>query len=111
MAVVTMRYNQSTWSCSQRSGCHRLPPRAECARTETMNAINRVAMSAAMKYTSGMAISPVNNFASTVAVSEMGSDFQNKTLRSLRSAYRQSSEYHVAEMFITTKKVTPNPTS
>ena len=33
-----------------------------------------------------MAISPVNNFASTVAVSEMGSDFQNNTLRSLRSA-------------------------
>ncbi len=43
-------------------------------------------MSAAMKYTSGMAINPVNNFANTVAVSEMGSDFQNNTLRSLRSA-------------------------
>src|ERR1700736_52547 len=86
MAVVRMRYSQSTWSCSHRSGCHRLPPRAECARTETMNAINSVAMSAATKYISGMAISPENNFASTVAESESGSDFQNRMLLSLRSA-------------------------
>src|ERR1019366_9466781 len=86
MAVVTIRYSQSTWSCSHRSGCHRLPPRTECARTEMMKAMNSVAMSAAMKYTSGMAINPVNSFSSTLAVSEMGSDFQNSTLRSLRSA-------------------------
>ena len=35
---------------------------------------------------------------STVAVSEIGRDFQNRMLRSLRSAYRQSSRYQVEYM-------------
>jgi len=57
---------------------------------------------AAAKYTSGIRIMPTSNLINTVRASDIGRDFQNKILRSLRSAYRQSSRYQVAYTDITT---------
>ena len=65
------------------------------ARTEMMKAISRVVTSANAKYTKGTRISAVTSLAITVAVSDIGMDFQNRMLRSLRSAYKQSRRYHV----------------
>ncbi len=95
MAVVTIMYSHKACICSQRSACHRAPPRKELARTEMMKAMSSVVRSAAAKYTKGMTIKAVASLDSTVVVSDIGRDFQNNTLRSLRSAYRQSSRYQV----------------
>ena len=86
MAVVTITYSHSAWSCNHRSGCHSALPKYECARSETMKAISKVETSAARKYTNGIAMRAVASFEITVAMSEIGMDFQNRTLRSLRSA-------------------------
>src|SRR5271170_1240712 len=75
------------------------------ARIEMMKAIATVARSAATKYTAGITINAVASFDKTIVVSDIGSDFQNRTLRSLRSAYRQSSRYQVEYIDITAKKV------
>jgi hypothetical protein len=40
-----------------------------------------------------MAMTPTNSFENTVAESLSGMDLKNRTLLSLRSAYRQSSRY------------------
>src|SRR6202034_3571791 len=96
MAVVKIRYSHNTWICSHRSACHKAPPTMELARTEMMNAISSEVRSAAAKYTTGITITAVASFDSTVVASEIGRDFQNSTLRSLRSAYRQSSRYQAA---------------
>src|SRR5208283_4138192 len=91
MAIEAITYSHSACSCSHRSGCQSALPSDEWDRNEMMNAISKADRSAAVKYTIGIATRPVNSFARTMAVSEMGRDFQKRTLRSFRSAFRQSS--------------------
>src|ERR1700730_145327 len=84
-AVVTMTYIQSTWICPHTSGCHSALPIEVLARIETMKAAINAVTSAATKYTSGMMTRPTSSLLNTVLASEIGRDFQNKMLRSLRS--------------------------
>src|ERR1700679_2848578 len=94
--VVKIRYSHNAWICSHRLACHRAPLTRDPARTEMMKATRSVVRSPATKYTRGITITALASFDSTVAASDIGSDFQNSTLRSLRSAYRQSNRYQAA---------------
>src|SRR5450432_404398 len=94
-AVVTIAYIHSTCTCHQTSPFHSALPIDARARIDRMKAANSAVASAAAKYTSGMMIMPTNSLQSTVLASDIGRDFQNKMLRSLRSVYRQSSRYQV----------------
>src|SRR3984885_1371415 len=95
-AVVKIMYSHKSWICSHKPACHRVPATRDPARTEMMNATRSVVRSAATKYTRGITITAVASFDSTVVASDIGRDFQNSTLRSLRSAYRQSNRYQAA---------------
>src|SRR3984957_3474812 len=94
-AVVTMAYIHSTCTCHQTSPFHRELPIEARARMDRMKAAISAVASAAAKYTSGTMTMPTNSLHSTVVASDIGRDFQNKMLRSLRSVYRQSSRYQV----------------
>src|SRR6202042_3412956 len=94
----------------QTSACHSALPSEALARIERMNAAISAVASAATKYTSGIRIMATSNLINTVLASDSGSDFQNKILRSLRSAYRQSSRYQVAYTDITTQNIAPTIT-
>src|ERR1700730_1357764 len=85
IAVVAMTYIHSTWICHHTPGCHNALPIEALARIETMKAAINAVTSAATKYTSGMMTRPTSNLVNTVLASEIGRDFQNKMLRSLRS--------------------------
>src|SRR4029077_19946298 len=96
MALVTMTYIHNIWICPQTSGCHRALPIYALARIERINAVISAVASAATKYTSGTRTMPTSSLLSTVFESEIGRDFQNRMLRSLRSVYRQSKRYQAA---------------
>ena len=65
------------------------PPAA--TRNSQITSPSRWHTSAAANASSGTTTMATRNFDSTVRPSDTGSDFQKRMLRSLRSAYRQSS--------------------
>ena len=60
-------------------------------RTPRIAKNTRCVSSASANISSGATTSATSSFAVTVSASDTGRDFQKRMLRSLRSAYRQSS--------------------